>query len=106
METKDFLIYLAIMAGSTYLIRAVPFAAVKNKIENKYIQSFLSYIPYTVLAAMTFPTVLYATDYVASAAVGFLVAVLCAYRGLSLMKVAVIACVAVYMTELVISYIL
>lgn len=106
MELKDFFIYLAIMAGSTYLIRAIPFAAVKNKIENKYISSFLYYIPYTVLAAMTFPAVLYATDYIVSGMAGFIVAVFCAYRGFSLTKVAVIACVSVYLAELIISHIM
>ena len=104
METKDFFIYLAVMAGSTYLIRAIPFAAVKNKIENKYIKSFLNYIPYTVLTAMTFPAVLYATDYIVSAAVGFLAAIFCAYRGLSLIKVAAAACIAVYITELILNF--
>ena len=52
---KDFWIYLAILAGSTYLIRAIPFAALQKKITNKFIRSFLYYIPYAVLAAMTFP---------------------------------------------------
>ena len=49
---KDFWIYLLILAGSTYLIRAIPFAVLKKKITNPYVRSFLYYIPYTVLAAM------------------------------------------------------
>lgn len=100
MALKEFFIYLAIMAGSTYLIRVIPFVAVKNKIENKFIRSFLYYIPYTVLTAMTFPAVLYATDYMISAFVGFAVAVICAVRGGSLTKVAIIACAAVFVTEI------
>lgn len=102
METKEFLIYLVLMAGSTYLIRVIPFVAVKNKIENRYVRSFLHYIPYTVLAAMTFPAVLYAADYMAAAAVGFVVAVICAVRGGSLTKVAAASCVAVFVVELAI----
>lgn len=102
MESKEFWIYLLIMAGSTYLIRAIPFAAVGKKIENKFIRSFLYYIPYAVLTAMTFPAVLYATDYMVSAAVGFAVAVLFALKGRSLTTVAVAACAAVFLTEAVI----
>lgn len=55
MDTKTFIIYLVVMAGVTYLIRAVPFVMVNKKIENMYIKSFFNYIPYTVLAAMTVP---------------------------------------------------
>ena len=71
MELREFFIYLFIMAGSTYLIRAVPFALIRKKITNPFIKSFLYYIPYTVLAAMTFPSALYATGgNVLAAAIG------------------------------------
>ena len=58
---NDFWIYLLILAGSTYLVRAIPFAAMRKKIENKFIKSFLYYIPYAVLSAMTLPAAFYAT---------------------------------------------
>ncbi|MBQ8278646.1 MAG: AzlD domain-containing protein [Roseburia sp.] len=99
MELYSFFIYLAIMAGSTYLIRAIPFAVINKKIENQVIKSFLHYIPFAVLSAMTFPAILYATDYVISAAVGFVVAILFAAKGKSLTTVAVAACVAVFVVE-------
>ena len=99
MDLKSFFIYLAIMAGSTYLIRAIPFAVIHKKIENQIIKSFLHYIPYAVLTAMTFPAILYATDYVLSAAVGFGVAMLFASKGKSLTVVAAAACVAVFLVE-------
>ena len=73
---KDFFIYLLIMAGSTYLIRALPFALFSKKIKSTFVRSFLYYIPYTVLTAMTFPAALYATGSVLSAAVGLGVAIL------------------------------
>lgn len=103
MDLKEFFIYLLVMAGSTYLIRAIPFAVLRKKIENQFIQSFLYYIPYAVLAAMTIPAIFYATDYVVSAAVGLTVAVLLAMKGKSLTVVAVAACVAVFLVESVIS---
>ena len=99
MELKTFFIYLALMAGSTYLIRAIPFAMVNKKIENQFIKSFLYYIPFAVLSAMTFPAILYATNSILSAAVGFTVAILFAWKGKSLTTVAVAACVAVFLME-------
>ena len=103
MNLTEFFIYLLILAGSTSLIRTLPFVAAKRKIENRFIRSFLQYIPYAVLTAMTLPAVLYATDYIASAAVGLAVAILFAYRGKSLTVVAIAACVGVFVTELILS---
>lgn len=99
MELKTFFLYLLVMSGSTYLIRAIPFAVINKKIENRFIKSFLYYIPYAVLTAMTFPAILYATDYVVSAAAGFVVALVFAWKGKSLTTVAVVACVAVFLVE-------
>ena len=99
METKEFLIYLLILSGSTYLIRVIPFVAVKKKIENRFVKSFLYYIPYAVLTAMTVPAIFYSTDYVLSAAVGFVAAVILALKRKSLTVVAVVACICVYITE-------
>lgn len=95
----EYWIYLLIMAGSTYLIRAVPFALVQKKITNRFIRSFLYYIPYAVLTAMTFPAVLFAAGNVVAAAVGFAVAIVFALRNKSLTVVAVAACAAVYLTD-------
>ncbi len=99
MNTKEFLIYLLIMAGSTYLIRAIPFALMRKKIKNQFVNSFLYYIPYTVLAAMTFPSALYATGNVISASVGLAAAILVSLKTKSLTIVAVTACAAVFATE-------
>jgi branched-subunit amino acid transport protein len=100
MNTSEFWIYLAIMAGSTYLIRAVPFALVSKKIENRFIRSFLNYIPYAVLTAMTIPAVFYSTSSVVSGYVGLVVAVIFALRGKGLTQVAVAACLGVLLVEL------
>lgn len=95
----NFFIYLAVMAGVTYLIRMLPLVLVNKKIENKFIVSFLHYLPCAVLSIMTVPAIFYATDSKISAALGFLAAVIFAYRGKSLMKVAVISCMVVFITE-------
>ena len=101
----EYWIYLAIMAGSTYLIRAVPFALTEKKITNRFLRSFLYYIPYAVLAAMTFPAALFAAGNVTAAAVGLAAAVTAALLKRSLTTVAAAACAAVYLTDWVMSLI-
>ncbi len=103
MTHKTFFIYLAIMVISTYLIRAIPFVLVKNQIQNKFIRSFLYYIPYAVLTAMTIPAIFTATESIISAAIGFAVAVLLAIKGKSLTVVALVSCASVYIVELLIN---
>lgn len=89
-------ICLAIMAGSTYLLRSIPFALVRKKIENPFIRSFLHYIPYAVLTAMTIPAIFYAVDVPLAAAAGFVMALILALKGIGLTGVALAACGAVY----------
>ena len=100
MDNKQYFIYLLIMAGSTYLIRVIPFVAVHRKIKNRFIKSFLHYIPYSVLTAMTVPAAFYATSHVISAALGLIVAVLLSVKGKGLTLVAAAACVTVFVLEL------
>lgn len=103
MDFMKFLPYLLVMAGVTYLVRVVPFILINKKIENRFINSFLYYIPYTVLAAMTFPAILYATGNIVSAVAGPLVAIVISFRGRSLIIVAVGACAAVFITEAILT---
>ena len=104
MKDLDFWIYLLILAGSTYLVRAIPFAAMRKKIENRFIKSFLYYIPYAVLSAMTLPAAFYATGNVISGAVGLLVGGFFAYRGKGLTLVAVVSCVSAFLAECVLQF--
>lgn len=103
MDFMKFLPYLLVMAGVTYLVRVVPFILINKKIENRFINSFLYYIPYTVLAAMTFPAILYATGNIVSAVAGLLVAIVISFRGRSLIIVAVGACAVVFITEAILT---
>lgn len=97
--SKNFIIYLIAMAGITYLIRMIPLVLIKKKIKNKFILSFLYYIPYTVLSAMTIPAIFYSTGNVISAAFGFLAAVLLAFFERSLLTVAASSCLVVFLVE-------
>ena len=91
--------YIFVMAASTYLIRMLPLVIFKKKIESRFIRSFLSYIPYAVLAAMTFPAILGATDSLISAAVGLGIALITAYFEWGLLPVALLSCFGVYLCE-------
>lgn len=105
MNNQKFLVYLLVMAGVTYLVRMIPMVLIKEKIKNKFILSFLHYIPYTVLSAMTVPACFYATGSTVSAAVGFGVAIVAALFERSLIQVAVLSCAGVLVTELVLQFI-
>ncbi len=93
-------IAVLLMSLVTYLPRVVPITLVKGKITSKYIKSFLDYVPYAVLASLTFPDVFSSTTYIYSAIVGTLVALFLAWKEKSLVVVAVGAILAVYITEL------
>ena len=105
MSNEKFFFYLIILALSTYLLRAIPFVAIKGKIKNTCVRSFLHYIPYTVLAAMTVPAIFFATDSVISASVGFLVAIALALWNKGLLTVALASCGSVFIVELILKFI-
>ncbi|MBO4514105.1 MAG: AzlD domain-containing protein [Lachnospiraceae bacterium] len=94
-------LYILVMAVVTYLIRMLPLTLIKEKIENKFLQSFLYYIPYACLMAMTFPAVLFATDYIIAAVLGVAVAIFLALKGKGLVTVAVAASVTVFVASLI-----
>jgi branched-subunit amino acid transport protein len=94
------LIAIAVMALTTYIIRMIPFAFVRKKIKNRFIQSVLFYIPYAVLSAMTIPSIFYATQDLPSAIAGTVVAVVLAYFGCPLIVVALSASTAAYLAML------
>ena len=101
MSWSKFLPYLAVMAGVTYLIRMLPLTVFRKEIKSRFVMSFLHYVPYAVLGAMTIPDVLYATGDIKTALVGLAVAVVLAWRGKGLLTVAIAACVAVAAAQLV-----
>ena len=88
------------MAVVTYAIRALPLTLIRGKIKNRFIQSFLYYIPYVTLSVMTFPAIMYATRTPVSGIAALLVGIIAAWRGANLFKVAVSCCVVVIALEL------
>lgn len=101
-----FLSYLAVMAGVTYLIRLLPMLFIRKRITNRFVRSFLYYVPYSVLSVMTVPAIFYSTGSVISAAVGCVVAVSLSLWRRSLITVAAGASLAVLATEMIMGYLL
>ena len=89
MDEKYLLIGILLMALVTYVLRVSPLVLFREKIENKTIQSFLHYVPYTVLAAMTFPAIFSSTQSTVSAVAGCIVGIALAYQNQGLVTVAV-----------------
>lgn len=95
-------IYIIVMAGVTYLIRMVPFTLFRKKITSPFFRSFMHYIPYAVLSAMTIPAIFYSTNSVSTSIVGTIVAVVLAYFRLPLIVVALAASAAALLTGFII----
>lgn len=106
VEPLEFLLYLLVMAGVTYLVRMVPMVLVKKKIKNTFVRSFLYYVPYAVLSVMTIPAIFYSTSYLVSAICGFAVALVLSYFNRSLLTVAASACATVLAVELIMTYLI
>jgi len=89
-------VYIIVMALVTYLIRMIPFVFFRKKIKSRFFRSFLYYIPYAVLSAMTIPAIFYSTGSVVTAVAGTVAAVVLAYFGLPLIVVALAAAAAAF----------
>lgn len=95
-------IYIAVMAFTTYLIRMIPLVFFRKQIKNRFIRSFLAYVPCACLTAMTFPAILTSTNAVISGAIALAVALIAALCKRSLVTVAALSCAAVFVTEWII----
>ena len=91
--------YIFTMALTTYLIRVIPLTVFRKPIRSRFLRSFLHYVPYACLTAMTFPAILTSTATIISGSAALLVAVVLAWRGKSLLTVSVAASSAVMLTE-------
>ncbi|MBP5663123.1 MAG: AzlD domain-containing protein [Bacteroidales bacterium] len=92
-------IMLAVMALTTYFIRVTPMAVFHRKLENRWFKDFMFYIPFCVLAAMTFPDVIYSTKSLTSGVVATVVALIMSWRKRDLLTVAIGAVLAAVLVE-------
>jgi len=94
--------YILVMAVTTYLIRMLPLVLSRKQIENKYVKSFLSYIPISCLTCLTIPAILYSANSVISGAVALGVALIASFMKFSMVTVAVLSSVAIFLCEWII----
>ena len=102
MEIRAYFAYLAVMAGVTYLIRMLPLVLFRRKIQSRFVKSFLYYVPYAVLGAMTFPAIIYSTSGIPASCAGLIVALLLAWKEKSLLTVALCASAAAFIVGLLV----
>lgn len=93
----QYLPYIVVMSLVTYLIRMLPLTLFRKEWKNPFLLSFLYYVPYAVLGAMTFPAIFTATGDYVSSLVAAGAAILLAYRGKGLVTVAIAACLCAYL---------
>jgi branched-subunit amino acid transport protein len=93
-------VYLFVMAAVTYAIRVLPLTLIRGQIKNRFLRSFLYYVPYVTLAVMTFPAIVDATQTPISGAAALIAGILLAWFGASLFHVSVLCCVVVFVIEL------
>ena len=93
-------IYIAVMALVSYTIRILPLTLIRKPIRNRFIQSFLYYVPYVTLAVMTFPAIIHATQTPISGAVALAAGIIAAWLGTGLFPVSVICCALVFVSEI------
>ena len=98
--THNVYIYILIMALVTFLIRVLPLTLIRKQIKNRFLQSFLYYVPYVTLAVMTFPAIIHATQSPISASIALVAGIVAAWFGADLFKVSVLCCVTVFVLEL------
>jgi branched-subunit amino acid transport protein len=106
MSAGHLTLYLVVMALVTYLIRMIPFTLFRKEIKSVFFRSFLAYVPYAVLGAMTFPSIFFATSSLPSAIAGTVVALILAFFRRSLLTVAVGAAGTALAVELVMMYLI
>lgn len=92
--------YIFVMAAVTYAIRVLPLTLIRKQIKNRFLQSFLYYVPYVTLAIMTFPAILHATQSKISGTAALIGGIVAAWLGFDLLKVAVTCCGIVFVLEL------
>ena len=101
MKIESILLAIAVMAIVTYLIRVIPLLLIRREIKNRFVRSFLHYVPYVTLSVMTFPAILTATGVIWSALAALVVAVALSLARCKLPVVALCACVTVFLVELI-----
>ena len=100
MEKHSLVVYIVLAIVATNLIRVLPMTLIKGQIRNRFVRSFLYYVPYVTLAVMTFPDIVHSSLHPLSGLLALVVGIVAAWYGLGLFPVAVICCVVVYLADM------
>ncbi len=90
---------IAVMALVSYCIRVLPLTLIRREIKNRFIRSFLYYVPYVTLTVMTFPAILEATGSVWAGLAALVIGGIVAYLTSNLFLTSVLCCVVVFIAE-------
>ncbi len=93
-------IYILIAAAVSYLVRVLPLTLIRKPIQNRFIKSFLYYVPYVTLSVMTFPAIIQSTQNPKSGIAALVIGIVSSVFGLGLFPVACICCATVFGLEL------
>jgi branched-subunit amino acid transport protein len=99
MDKHSIVICILLAIITTNLIRVVPILLIKGPINNRFLRSFLYYVPYVTLAVMTFPSMIQTTMSPLSGTVALIVGIIAAWRRMGLFPVAAICCAIVYLMD-------
>ena len=97
--THSIYLYIAIMAGVSFLIRTLPLTLIRRPITNRFLRSFLFYVPYVTLSVMTFPAIMNATQSPIAGAAAMVIGIVAAWCGLGLLPVSLVCCATVLILE-------
>ncbi len=97
--THNIYIYIAIMAGVSFLIRVLPLTLIRRQIENRFLRSFLYYVPYVTLSVMTFPAIVQATQSPVAGVLALAAGAAAAWFGAKMFQVSVACCLVVLVSE-------
>lgn len=99
MDKQSIIICILLAIITTNLIRVVPMLLIKGQISNRFLRSFLYYVPYVTLAVMTFPSMIQTTLSPLSGTIALLVGIVAAWHRMGLFPVAIICCAIVYLMD-------
>ena len=92
-------LYILVMAAVTFLVRVLPLTLIRREIKNRFIRSFLYYVPYVTLSVMTFPAIIEATQSPIAGAVALVLGMAVAWFGGNLFVTSVVCCSVVLALE-------
>lgn len=103
--SRSIYIYIFVGAFVSFLIRVLPLTLIRKQITNRFIRSFLYYVPYVTLAVMTFPAIVHAAQSPLAGIAALVIGAVLAWFGVGLFPVALACCASVFLVEFILTFI-